>query len=78
LSWLIAELGKYKDKGLKITALKEAFMEVNNQSETQALSQAYTILGKEESTIEEILQNTSQITKTFIEEGNLEFILNSK
>lgn len=76
LSWLIAELGKYKDKGLKINALKEAFMEVENRTEAEALSQAYAILGKEETTIEDILQKTSQITKTFLEEENLEFILN--
>jgi hypothetical protein len=76
LSWLIAELGKYKDKGLKINALKEACMEVERISDEEALLKTYEILGTEVVKIEDILQQTSQIIATFFEEENLSFILN--
>ncbi len=76
LSWMISELGKYKDKGLKISALKEAFMEIESINDSLALSKTYELLGAEPLKIEDILQYTSQITKTFLEEGNLDLIIN--
>ena len=56
LSWMISELGKLKDQGLRLTVLNEA----GTRSKTYAANKA------------EILSKASGITQTFFAERNLD------
>lgn len=72
LSWMIAELGKIKDKGLKINALKELFQEMNFLKDADAYQQAYQILGQEYPTLETLLKQASETAKQFFEDKVLD------
>ena len=70
LSWMIKELGKIKDQGLKINVLQEAFAKDESPLET-----AYKILGNEYPSIETLLETASRIVKQYFEEDNLNHII---
>lgn len=72
LSWLIAELGKLKDNGLKLVAIKEALMQVSGLSEAAAGRKAISIAGKGQLPTQTILDNAEKICKTYFGENNLE------
>jgi hypothetical protein len=71
LSWMIAELGKLKDSGLKISALKNAFQATSLIKDDAAFAETYKILGKNYPQMSEILEKASEISKIYFEENNL-------
>ncbi len=75
LSWIIAELGRIKDNGLRIMALTEAFMHTASVPEKEALKRTYAVLGAQYPTTEVLLKRSAAISKTFLKEGNLERLL---
>lgn len=68
LSWIISELGVIKDKGLKITALKDSFQEVFFLKDEEATKEAYLILGEEYPKMEALLKEASIISQAFFNE----------
>jgi hypothetical protein len=77
LSWLIAELGKLKDEGLKILLLKEAIMSIYHNDETQSLEMAYSFLGTHQQKLESIISTANNIIKTFFGERIPENLLDT-
>ena len=75
LSWLIEELGKLKDSGLHILAIKEALQQTSSITEAEAYKKTYQLLGKHHPTMPMILENGSNICKTFFTEQNLEHLV---
>lgn len=72
LSWMIAELGKLKDSGLQIIAIKEALAQTEETNEAAALKKIYKMLGAKQPPIETLLANAAAISKTYFKEHNLE------
>jgi len=75
LSWLIAELGRLKDAGLKIEVIKEAIMQTGKTKEKDALAQAYKLVGPEHMNIQQVLTTAENLCKTFCKEKNLELLI---
>ena len=75
LSWMIAELGRYKDEGLLITGLCEAMKEAPGCEDEVALARASELLGVKQRNINDILNDAESITKTFFEENNLKHLI---
>jgi len=75
LSWMIAELGRLKDSGLAVIAVKEALQQTGTITEAAAFKQAYKMLGSKQPTLQQILTNAGGITKTYITENNLEHLV---
>jgi hypothetical protein len=65
LSWMIFELGKLKDKGLKITALKDAFQEIAFLKDEEAITEAYRVLGEEYPKMETLLNQAGIVAEDF-------------
>ncbi len=63
LSWIIAELGKLKDKGLKIEQLRDAIFISENLSHAEAKQRAISILGHKNDVEQVILKQASDIAK---------------
>lgn len=76
LSWIIAELGKLKDSGLTIVAIKEALQQTEAVNEADALNKAYRILGPKQIKLPVLLNEAETISKTFFDEKNLEHLVN--
>lgn len=76
LSWIIAELGKLKDSGLTIVAIKEALQQTEAVNEADALNKAYRILGPKQIKLPVLLNEAEKISKTFFDEKNLEHLVN--
>jgi hypothetical protein len=74
LSWLIAELGKLKDSGLKITILEESIAAVYKTKENVE-QLVYSICGESQQTIPQILDQSQKITATFFSENILQNII---
>ncbi len=72
LSWMIAELGKFKDNGLRILALQEALMHTEKLDPVAAMKKSMQILGKQQPTIQQLLDGAEKICKTYFNEKNLE------
>ena len=81
LSWMIAELGNLKDSGLKVEVIREAILQTSPQvtagknNDKDALAKAYTLAGKEQKNIQQILRSAETISKTFCKEKNLESLI---
>jgi hypothetical protein len=75
LSWIIAELGKIKDKGLKINVLIEAYQHVFKLDEANASKKVMAFLGDSYPNIETLLTQASEVSKTFFEEKILEDLI---
>lgn len=75
LSWMIAELGKLKDSGLGVIALKEALQQTSTSKEDAALQKSYQLLGTKQVKLETILKETAKICKTYFSENNLEYLV---
>lgn len=74
LSWMIAELGKLKDSGLKIELVEESVVAVYKTSaHTEQL--AYSLGDENKLTIAEILYQSETIAQTFFEENILEHLI---
>lgn len=75
LSWMIAELGNLKDKGLKVEVIKEAILQTSKLGEKAALAKAYTLAGPEQITIQQVLDTAENLCKTYCKEKNLELLI---
>lgn len=71
LSWTIAELGKLKDEGLRVVVVKEALQNTSLLQEEDAYIQTYKLLGKNQPTLETLLDKAEIIVEAFFKEGNL-------
>ena len=75
LSWMIAELGKLKDSGLKAEVIKEALLQISATNEQDALAEAYKLCGTAQKTIEQLLAEAGRLCKTYCKEKNLESLI---
>lgn len=75
LSWMIAETGKLKDKGLQFFAVTEALQQTENMKKEDAYANSFEILGVEKDAVDKMLQYASEITRQFIKEKNLDKML---
>lgn len=75
LSWMIDDLGNLKDKGLKITELKDAFQEIFFLKDAEAMNKAYLVLGEKYPKMETLLQKASVVSKAFFEEKILDKLI---
>lgn len=75
LSWMIAELGKLKDTGLRVIAIKEALLNNASLNETDALKKAIQICGKKQPSMNTILSTADKICKTYFKENNLQRLI---
>lgn len=75
LSWMIAELGRLKDNGLGVIAIKEALQQTGSTSDEAAYKKAYGLLGNKQIKIQPLLDKTESICKTFFAEHNLEYLI---
>lgn len=75
LSWMISELGKLKDKGLKITALKDAFQEIAFLKDEEAMSEAYRVLGDDYPKMDTLLKQAGVVAQRFFDEKILDKLI---
>ena len=75
LSWLIAELGKLKDNGLRVVVIEEALLQTTKTTDKDAAKKAYQLLGNKQLKIQQLLDKAETICKTFFKEKNLESLL---
>lgn len=71
LSWMISELGKIKDNGLRIEALKNALQQTELHNDPAATKKSLELLGKTQPAIEILLKQASEISQQFFEENIL-------
>ena len=72
LSWLIAELGKLKDNGLRLIIIQEALAKQLNIKQQKTEERAFSLCGETQLIIPDILERAKNITTTFFEENVLE------
>jgi hypothetical protein len=72
LSWMIDALGKIKDRGLHVIAVKEALQQSTELSDADALKKTYQLLGSKQPRIEQLLVEAEKICQTYFDEHNLE------
>lgn len=65
LSWMISELGKLKDQGLRITLICETLQHTKDLSQNEALAETYKMLAPETTTLDGILRTASEICGEF-------------
>ena len=75
LSWIIAELGKIKDEGLRIMVLKEAIENTDNSDLKIDESEIHKILNTKQKSLETLLSSAEKIVKPYFEEQNLKNLL---
>ncbi len=75
LSWIIAELGKLKDEGLRVFVLKEAIENTDNSDQEINESGVYKILNQKQKSLNELLSEAEKIVKTFFDDKVLDNIL---
>ena len=75
LSWLIAELGKLKDSGLKIVAVKESLQQTGTSNEEEAFKKAYQLLDKKQPNLQQLLDDAEKVCKIYFSEHNLEHLV---
>ena len=72
LSWLISELGKLKDNGLRIVVLKEVLQSLNKLTDEEAEKQALALCGEKQMKTADILQKSKEISEQFFMEKILQ------
>ncbi len=75
LSWIIAALGKIKDEGLHIVAVKEALLAADKLTEEMAYKKTYQLLGSKQKKLHVLLDEAEVICKTYFTEQNLEHLI---
>jgi hypothetical protein len=68
MSWMIAELGKIKDDGLRIKILKDAIQEISFLSDENAFIESYKLLGDDYPEMSKLLNQAGQIAKSFFKD----------
>ncbi len=71
LSWLIKELGKLKDDGLKSEHLRHAIFILEDLTELQAIEKANVILGNKKTIEADILKQASEILKVTLSKDKI-------
>ncbi len=72
LSWIIDTLGKLKDSGLQVVAIREALLETANISGAAADKKIYQMLGSKQVKLPAMLDKAEEICKVYFKEQNLE------
>ncbi|MBA2250857.1 MAG: hypothetical protein H0W12_11775 [Chitinophagaceae bacterium] len=72
ISWVINELGKIKDNGLRIIIIEEALTKLLNIKPQPAEELAYSICGETQMHIPELLDSAKNITTPFFQENVLD------
>ncbi|HMK03903.1 MAG TPA: hypothetical protein VK489_06920 [Ferruginibacter sp.] len=72
LSWMIAELGKLKDNGLRVVAVEEALIQTSTGKNIDVLKKAYEVLGTGQTTLQQLLDKAEDLCKVYFKEKNLE------
>ena len=72
LSWMIDALGKLKDSGLLIVAIKEALQQTENATDAAAAKKVYQYLGSKQTKLSALLKEAEAVCKTYFKEKNLE------
>lgn len=75
LSWMINELGKIKDEGLKYFAATEAYQQIEGLNAKEAGSKALQVFGVNDDTIKNLLADASTKFKKFMDQENLDRIV---
>jgi hypothetical protein len=75
LSWMISELGKLKDKGLKISCLKNAFQEIAFLKDEEAMNEAYRVLGTGYPRMKTLLTQAGIVARDFFSEKILDKLI---
>ena len=75
LSWIIDELGKLKDEGLRTVVIKEALQSNNNITDENAFKQTMKILGNKQAQTVELLKKAEKICEIYYKENNLEHLV---
>ena len=75
LSWMIDALGKLKDNGLTVVAVKEALQQTENATEAAAEKKVYQLLGTKQIKLSKLLGSAESICKTYFKEHNLEHLV---
>lgn len=78
LSWIIAQLGNLKDEGLLLIGLADAIKKCKGISKEEAINEASTLLGKNQHSLQKILDDADLIIKSYFEEKNLDHLLINK
>ena len=68
-------MGKLKDTGLRIIAIKEALQNNASLNEADALKKAYQICGKKQLNLAAILADAEKICKIYFKENNLQRLI---
>jgi hypothetical protein len=75
LSWIIDRLGKLKDEGLLVVAVKEALQQAENLDEQAALRKASRLIGKPAAYLPDLLKDASASSQRFFKEKHLEHLV---
>ena len=75
LSFVISALGKIKDSGLHVIAVKEALQAAAAESDNVAYKKTYQLLGAKQKKLQLLLDNAEAIVKTYFKEQNLEHLV---
>ncbi|CAN5888832.1 hypothetical protein BH11BAC4_BH11BAC4_03030 [soil metagenome] len=75
LSWMISEMGKLKDSGLRVIVVTEAFQQTKGINKPEAQALAYQVLGDQQPTLISILSESFAMTQTYFKEQNLERLI---
>ncbi len=75
LSWMIFQLGKIKDDGLKVEALRNAIQETELLNDADATAKAFVVLGPGHPDLSTLLKNASEISQIFFKEGHLKMLV---
>lgn len=76
LSWLIAELGRLKDSGLLVIGVNEALCQGTEAVDEETLfKKIYTLLGKDQVSVPELLKKAAAICHQFADDRVLEALL---
>lgn len=76
LSWMIAELGKIKDNGLRIKVLEDALQATEYLKTADAETKAMQVLGNTQPSLLTLLQEASTISKTYFSDKLLTDLIN--
>lgn len=77
LSWMISELGKIKDRGLRVFATAEGVKATHFLPEEAAMKRAYELNKSEENGLGNLLTNAQGICDKYFAEKNLEKMLDT-
>lgn len=72
LSWMINELGKLKDSGLQVVAIKEAYLQTGTGTEAGNEKKTYQLLGKKHEKLPDLLNKAEEICRVYFKDQSLE------